>query len=445
VIYIHGPSSIGKTIAGRAGLSTFAPLTAMRQWTATINAIEKELESANDSFELRDELTAVNVWVAREIFYRGFTGSGRSRLTRDAKLREAITWRAIMSATGEPSPDDILREARGDQRGHLGGQDVRLISFRVDRERLPHGVFETAKTVAEGEKAEQRLRQAVDECHGVAGWAFIERLIQEFNSQEDFKATLTKRLTEMTGLIVGGNKVGEEARRVARHLAHVALAGELASEWNIVDWQEGTATRAASQAFDWWVEDRGDGQASRGQLEVIDILKRSLMIDRARWQLTGTSTVPRDRLGFIDPDASEVWLPHEALRLLFGANASIAPKALKDADLIKRRDRGLMGQCSPPVEKRRRFYVLSLTKLTGDENEYEAQSEQRTIEDAWPYIGAIWVIVEQELDRPEDDPSRQWPRPQVVRFALMAINAINDADATTAWLAIDTLILAGRL
>ena len=315
-IHAHGPSSAGKTVAGRAALSVFtAPVSGMRQWTATTNAIESELQDANDTFELRDELTTVNVWTAREIIYRGFTGRGRSRLTRDAKRRQPITWRTIMFSTGEPSLDDILREARGDQRGHLGGQDVRLISLRVDKERLPHGVFETVKTVEEGERAEQRLRQATDECHGVAGWAFIERLTQELKAQETFKAVVLSRLADRTAVLIGDHKVGEEARRVARHLAQIALAGELATEWEIVDWEKGAATRAAAMVFAWWIEDRGDGKTSRGQLEVVDILKRSLAIDRARWQPAQSAfeppRVPRDRLGFIDAEAGEVWLPAE--------------------------------------------------------------------------------------------------------------------------------------
>ena len=448
-VHGHGPSSAGKTSAGRAALSVFtAPVSGMRQWTATTNAIESELQDANDSFELRDELTTVNVWTAREIIYRGFTGRGRSRLTRDAKRKQPITWRTIMFSTGEPSLDDILREAKGDRRGHLGGQDVRLMSLRVDKERLPHGVFETVKTVEEGEQAEQRLRQATDECHGVAGWAFIERLVQELQAQGTFKATALARLTEATAVIIGDHKVGEEARRVARHLAQIALAGELATEWRIVDWEAGAATQATATVFNWWIEDRGDGKTSRGQLEVVDILKRSLAIDRARWQPTESPfalpRVPHERLGFIDTDKDEVWLPGESMRLLFDVNASVAPKALKDADLIKRWDAGMQAQCSPPGEKRRRFYVLSLTKLTGDgSDEDKIPPKPRTLDEARRYCGAAWSIFEEELDwAARLDPCRR-PRMQTLRLALGLIEDVELGIASSAWRTIDAFIHAG--
>lgn len=111
-----------------------------------------------------------------------------------------------------------------------------------------------------GSALSDAIKRACAKHHGHAGRAFLERLSRD---QRDMAELLekAKALSEFT--VVGGD--GQEKRAAAR-FAIMALAGELATEYDITGWTEGDAIKAAAEAFKAWRSMRGAGNDEHRQI-----------------------------------------------------------------------------------------------------------------------------------------------------------------------------------
>ena len=136
VVHVHGSSTIGKTTALRTGASVWGSGVDgeyVRTWRSTANALEATLASACDTFLPLDEIGQAD---GREIglaLYMAASGSGKSRLRRDASLRPSHKWRTLILSSGETPIEARLNEERRGPARAYAGHLVRAVDIKVER------------------------------------------------------------------------------------------------------------------------------------------------------------------------------------------------------------------------------------------------------------------------------------------------------------------------
>ncbi len=154
---------------------------------------------------------------------------------------------------------------------------------------------------------------------------------------------LNARKSDLIKMLLSADSVDGEVKRVAGHFAVLALAGELAVEFGIVDWNINTPLNAAKQCFNSWVEQRG-GTKSAEDTALIDKVKRILLQHGAsRFQdLDSPSANCNNRLGFkaryeSSPVRTEYYMLPETFKAEI-SNDKRAPKVLFDYGLLLKGD-----------------------------------------------------------------------------------------------------------
>ena len=295
-VHLVGDSSTGKTTCADAARSVWGGPEYRRSWRATANGIEAAAALFNDSVLVLDEISECDPREIGLIVYSLTNGTGKQRASRTGAARSVRRWRCTIVSTGEKSVATSMLEG-----GHRAkaGQAVRLLDVPVSRR---YGAWDELHGQADGRALSDALKAAAVEHYGHAGREFLERLTRD---KRDFGVMLegVKALPEFAAADAEG-----QAKRAASRFALFALAGELATEYDLTGWPEATAIEAAAQAFALWREQRGGG----GNDERRKIIEQvAAFIDRhgdSRFQAVGagdSGPVIRDRAGWFDDEDGE--------------------------------------------------------------------------------------------------------------------------------------------
>ena len=178
VVHLHGSSTIGKTTALRTGASVWGSGVDgeyVRTWRSTANALEATLASACDTFLPLDEIGQAD---GREIglaLYMAASGSGKSRLRRDASLRPSHKWRTLILSSGETPIEARLNEERRGQARAYAGHLVRAVDVKVER---ALGVFDRPYVDFDPKAFADQMKRAASTVYGTAGPEFVRQLIE---------------------------------------------------------------------------------------------------------------------------------------------------------------------------------------------------------------------------------------------------------------------------
>jgi putative DNA primase/helicase len=125
---------------------------------------------------------------------------------------------------------------------------VRCLNIPARRE---YGTWDDLHGFKDGAKLSDAVVAAAETHYGHAGRAFSEKLTRD---KRDWQAHYDafKAMSEFT---VGG--ADGQVKRAASKFALVAMAGELAIEYDVVPWPNGDAIKAAAEMFDAWRAGRG--------------------------------------------------------------------------------------------------------------------------------------------------------------------------------------------
>lgn len=283
-----GDSSSGKTGLIEAGCSVWGGDNYKRSWRSTANGMEGVAAMFNDGLLALDEISECDPRDVGAIVYCLGNGRGKQRATRSGGARGVKRWRCFVLSSGERSIETTMAEG-----GHRmkAGQNTRLPSVPVARR---YGVWDDLCGMESGAALTDAIKRAAKQHCGLAGREFLERLTRD---QRDWCAYLEriKALPEFT--IADGEG---QAKRVAGRFALVAMAGEIATEYGITRWGQGTATNAAANVMSAWfstcggagnnehrqilekvaafIERHGDGRFSNAKIEVETSIR-----DRAGW------------------------------------------------------------------------------------------------------------------------------------------------------------------
>jgi putative DNA primase/helicase len=212
------------------------------------------------------------------------------------------------------------------------GQAVRLLDVSAAR---THGAWDKLHGLASGTAFSDAIKQAVVKHHGHAGRAFLEKLTRD---ERDFCA-YHERFKALKEFVVNGGE-GQEKRTAAR-FALLALAGELATEYGITGWSQGTAIKAAAEGFKAWRASRGNGNDEQRQI----LAQVTAFIERhgdSRFSDAGDyEAVVRDRAGWWQntPDGRIYHFTADGLReALKGHDFRRALDVLEDVGVLPRAD-----------------------------------------------------------------------------------------------------------
>jgi putative DNA primase/helicase len=247
-IHLRGPSSEGKTTALGVAASVWGEPGRIESWRATCNGLEGVAALHNDNLLLLDELKEIDPREAGGAAYLLANGAGKRRGRPQGGTRPRLTWRTLFLSTGEISLAQHV-EAAG-LRVHAG-QEVRLIDLPADAGGK-HGLFEDLHGYASGQAFADAMRGRVQQAHGTAGRAFLERVTEDRPRAIDEIRVILDAFMAHVPLTATG-----QVRRVATKFGLIGAAGELATGWGITGWAEGVALAAAVRCFNDWLQQRG--------------------------------------------------------------------------------------------------------------------------------------------------------------------------------------------
>ncbi len=329
--HVVGSSSCGKTTMLYVAGSVWGGHDFVRLWRATDNAIDAQAAQHCDTLLLLDELSQVEPKIAGGIAYSLANGQGKARAYKTGSGKPVLKWRLLFLSAGEIGLAQHMAE--GGKRTRAG-QETRLAEIPADAG-TGLGAFDTLHDTPSAAAFAKRLNEATRQHCGHVGPVFVRRLLDERDSWPDLSATVKE-----LGSRFAGDGADGQVQRVARRFALVAVAGELATKWNLTGWPQGTAIAAAQSCFNAWVAARG----GKGNLEPKQVLAqvRAFLEQHgearfAPWDDDGRVT--HNRAGFrrvADDGRTRFYVLREAMRreVLSGLNVADALRTLADAGVL---------------------------------------------------------------------------------------------------------------
>jgi putative DNA primase/helicase len=296
-IHLVGPSSIGKTTGVDVACSVWGGKKHKREWRATANGMESAATLFNDNLLPLDEISLGESKDIGPIVYMLGDGRGKQRASRTGYARDVARFSCFVLSSGETTIATAMLEGGFRVKA---GQSVRLLDVLCERQ---FGFFDALHGYASGAAFSDALKHSAIKHHGHAGRAFLERLTHDERNISDYLERLKKETKGFRVIDAKGQDKSEgQDKRAAARFALVALAGELAIEYGVVPWKEGTALEAAIVGYRAWQSQRASGNNEPRQ-----ILERvSAFIERhgdSRFShKANVGDVVRDRAGWWHDD-----------------------------------------------------------------------------------------------------------------------------------------------
>ena len=252
-VHLVGDSSTGKSLAQLVAASVWGkPEDYAVSWNITINALENEAASRNDTVLILDEIKMARANAVQDMAYMLSNGSGKTTSTQERKSRETKRWRILTLSSGEKSLGEHASMAGNP--AHAGAE-LRMVDVNAGTRqyRAFDDVHGMQPKVFHG-----TLTTNIHGQYGTVGPAFVRRLIE---NQHD-----RNLIEEFSFFREGMGAAHAQAGRVGDRFALIAQAGELAIEYGLLPWEPGTAFDACRLLFDEWVEDIGSGNSEDRQI-----------------------------------------------------------------------------------------------------------------------------------------------------------------------------------
>jgi len=245
-IHWVGDSSTGKSTAIEVAATIWGPPEFIRSWSATANGLEGVAATRNDTCLILDEINEAFPHEVGKIVYMLMNGQGKQRAGRIGNARKIQRWRIMAISSGEKTLENIMKEA-GKQVN--AGQIVRLLNIPANFE---FGVFSHLHGFSDGRSLADHLKSARLMHYGQVGPAFVRKLIEEQRDLTILLDTITKKFI--------AHSTENLQKRAAGVFAVIGFAGELAIEYGLLPWGEGSTLEAANIAFTRWQKFQGIGQ-----------------------------------------------------------------------------------------------------------------------------------------------------------------------------------------
>ncbi|MGF1277593.1 DUF927 domain-containing protein [Acetobacter pasteurianus] len=227
-----------------------------RSWRSTSNGLESVALASCDALLPMDEIGQLDPKEIGDVAYMLANGQGKVRASRTGGARVTARWRVLFLSTGEKTLDDLNKESG---KGTKAGQEVRFVDVPADAG-AGMGLFEeTHHCDTPGEFADY-LANACGQFYGAPFRAFMEHLADRMAAEgvRGLREALLARMdTIASAYLQNWPKASGQVRSVARRFAMIALAGELATEFDLTGWDRDTPEVLVGLCFADWLRLRG--------------------------------------------------------------------------------------------------------------------------------------------------------------------------------------------
>ena len=290
-IHLIGDSSRGKTTALQVAASVWGAPGFVRTWRATSNGLEASAAALNDTLLVLDEISECDPREIGAVVCSLANGTGKQRAARTGGTRGVARWRIVALSSGERTLAAHMSEAG---RRAKAGQEARLLDLPATRR--AHGAFDELHGHRDGRAFADALKRASGANYGHAGPEFVAGILGD---ERDLPALLAEYVDSPAFAGADGLEM-----RAAGVFALCGFAGELATEYGLTGWSEGSAIQAAADMFGTWRDFRGGGETENRQITE-GVRSFILMHGDSRFsplQYPGASTGVRDRAGYYRED-----------------------------------------------------------------------------------------------------------------------------------------------
>ncbi len=260
--HLNGTSGDGKSSILKAAASVYGDEERVTSWDKTQNGFEAVAARHTNQPLIVDEIGQGSVSALDQVAYKLNNGIGKDRMNRNTALRKAPRWSLIVLSAGEFTLEEMKRQKSRNGRAHTAtGERVRFICIPCDAgqglgvlDSLPGGVTDD-KAANDAQRVALLARVSSFKATGVAGRDYLMHLMQDIrdNGREALKEQYREFEEEFIARVDRGGLAPTE-RRVIRHFAAVAFAGELGIDYGVfgTEWQENDALEATIACFEAW-------------------------------------------------------------------------------------------------------------------------------------------------------------------------------------------------
>lgn len=368
-VHLQGQSSTGKSTATEVAASISGAGT-LQSWRATDVGLELRGALSNHLLLCLDEIGQVDGRKLGEVAYMLANGHAKSRGTKTVNLRKHVRWLMLFLSNGELSLAQKIEEFGGRV---YAGQEVRMVDVPADAG-VGLGLFENLHGVVDARSFADQLKAATKLNTGTALRAFLDELSKVVADSAKIESLRSRYQASRSGFAADHCPAGADAQvhRVASRFALIAFAGQLATEFGIVPWPAGEATRGVAACFSAWLTQRGDTGPSEifhGIAQVREFFERhaeSRFVDLEEiYKETGRDQPPRrpisNRAGYRGDGYFLVFPQVMTSEILKGLNALAVKRALADRGMLDRDSQGryLVTERLPDYGKPKRMYRIS--------------------------------------------------------------------------------------
>lgn len=265
-IHVYGLTKEGKTTGFIVACSIYGDETLISSWNATANALQETASSHNDFVMFLDEIKQCKAEYVSNAAYDLLNGVTKSRMGSDCKLSRVSRFQVVVISNGETSIETHLEE-RGIE--VTPGQLNRLVSNPIHPKK---GMFSNRHGEANKSDFASMLRRNAKADFGTAGPLWIQHLVE---NQLKLRHDLPRQLKEIETVLLksaGFDTPTASHHDVAKSMAAIACAGELAIDGGILPWLKGEAISAVKCCFMAW--HRQENAAAAAAVSVYKSLKK---------------------------------------------------------------------------------------------------------------------------------------------------------------------------
>lgn len=248
MLFLVGPSSIGKTIILMLVASIFDSPNDVLTWEGTDNGIEANALQRKDKPLVIDEVGQAKARQFAALSYRLTNTGSKQRANAMGEAVAVQRTRTVVVSAGEVPPLELLTQAGMSPKQ---GQHARLVAVPA---KLQHGVWNYLGKFASGADKSHHIQRELQNVHGIAGRQFCKQLAKDVDVYvPTFAAVADDLMQEIypDALDLEDGVPG----RVLRNFALFAFAGLLAVEKQIVPWSDKNVMDAIKRGYASWFAD----------------------------------------------------------------------------------------------------------------------------------------------------------------------------------------------
>jgi putative DNA primase/helicase len=354
-VNFYARTSSGKSTALKVMTSVYSNPGKLGSWNATRTALEISAMQANDGLLALDEFPSrPEPWRVSALMALG-NGVGWARSNLALTLTQAHRWRTVVASSAERSIRHFMNAA-GIQLPE--GASVRMIDVPVRR--WTYGLFADLHGHSNGQIFSEVLAKNAAEHHGHAGRTFMRWIIRHEASLRNDLPARVRAAEDKIREHLSQDAPASEIGRVLHALALVAVAGEYATECDVLPWPAGTAIAAVCRIAELWIS-RRDGEMPDSTRDLLEKIRANLA---AFCDLDRRGNALASAIGWKKGDW--IYILPDTLASLSGRSAQAAARDLEVEGVL---ERGSEKNCllhrftAPGKGGRRRVYRLRLSAI----------------------------------------------------------------------------------